>query len=847
MAETKILVVEDSSIVAIDIKRSLQKLGYNVVATAASAEEAIAKVVENEPELILMDIRLKGDTDGVDTARIIKDKYDIPIIYLTAYSDEETLERAKLTEPFGYIIKPFEERELQTAIEMALYKHQMDLKIKESQKWLSITLQSIGDAVIATDERSRVKFLNPIAERLTGWSQSEAFNRPLAEIFKIVSETSGQTEQNPVDKVFETGTIIGLANHTILINKNGQRIPIDDNAAPIRDENGRIIGVVLVFRDITERREIQRQIEQSEERYRAVVEQASEGIYLVDVITKRVVEANKTFQELLGYSNEEVKNLTLYDLLDYSRERIDDNIRRICEIKQPLIDECKFRCKNNSLLEMRMSATLITYGGREVICGVAHDISERKRAEEALRKSEAKFRMLVQSIPDLMLRVNKDGVIKDFKPAKDFDSPVLANDIVGKAFIEILPEPIADLYNLNIEIAIKTGDVQVFEYSFPVKQGTRYREARIVPVTNDEVLILIRDITERKEMEEQLKYLSLHDPLTGIYNRTYFEEELYRLGEARQLKLGIIICDLDGLKLVNDTLGHERGDVLLKATAEVIKRSIRQGDLIARIGGDEFAILLADNDVKIVEAVCQRIKEQVEQYNKLNPELLLNISFGFAVSTDNTTNVSSIFKEADDNMYREKLYRSQSTRSTIVQAMMKVLEVKDFITEGHANRLQELIVDLATSIGLPEPSVTNLRLLAQFHDIGKVGTPDRVLFKEGVLNGEEKLEIQRHAEIGNRIAKSIPDLVPIADWILKHHEWWNGEGYPLGLKGEEIPLESRILAIADAYDAMTSDRPYRKALSHEAAVAEIKKCAGSQFDPMLVERFIEVLAKKHRK
>lgn len=193
---------------------------------------------------------------------------------------------------------------------------------------------------------------------------------------------------------------------------------------------------------------------------------------------------------------------------------------------------------------------------------------------------------------------------------------------------------------------------------------------------------------------------------------------------------------------------------------------------------------------------------------------------------------------ADNSMHREKPHRSRSARSSIVQALVKALEAGDFITGGHADRLQDIVEKVARDLGLSDRSITDLRLLAKFHDIGKVGIPDRILFKPGPLTMDEYNEMKRHTEIGRCIAEAAPDLAPIADWILKHHEWWNGEGYPHGLKGDNIPMECRILSMADAYDAMTSDRPYRKAMQHEAAVEEIARCAGSQFDPELVPVFI---------
>lgn len=350
---------------------------------------------------------------------------------------------------------------------------------------------------------------------------------------------------------------------------------------------------------------------------------------------------------------------------------------------------------------------------------------------------------------------------------------------------------------------------------------------------------LLREIIIRNRTEERLKYLSFHDNLTGLYNRAFFEEQLQRLSAPRYSPVTIIVCDVDGLKFINDTLGHDIGDSLLVAVAEVIKKSYREGDVVARTGGDEFALLIPNSTEAMVGKTCNKIRDAVALYNEENSKLPLSISLGFATSHDGLS-PADLFKEADNNMYREKLHRSQSARSAIVQTLKKALGARDFITEGHADRMQDLVIELAKSINIPERKHADLRLLAQFHDIGKVGIPDNILFKPGPLSSEEYDEMKRHCEIGYIIAMSPPDLGPIADLILKHHEWWNGEGYPMGLKEEEIPLECRILAVADAFDAMTSDRPYRKALSCEDALDELKKCAGKQFDPRLVDDFLRL-------
>ncbi len=350
-----------------------------------------------------------------------------------------------------------------------------------------------------------------------------------------------------------------------------------------------------------------------------------------------------------------------------------------------------------------------------------------------------------------------------------------------------------------------------------------------------------RDIEARKQMEEQLRYISMHDPMTGLYNRAYFEEEMRRVDLARQGPVSIFVVDVDGLKIINDTLGHQQGDELLKAATQAFRHGFRIGDCVARIGGDEFAAILPHTDHDTAKRICQRIRTAVTAYNNTaNPIVPLSLSLGVATTSDPSINLSDLFREADNNMYREKLLSKTSVRNATVQALIAALEARDFVTKGHIDRLQHLAAALGEAIGLDEPRLANVRLLAQFHDIGKVGIPDCILFKPGPLTPEERREMQRHCEIGHRIALSSPVLAPIADLILKHHEWWNGEGYPLGLKGEEIPLECRILAIVDAYDAMTSDRPYHKAMPGEEAFRELLRCAGTQFDPSLVQKFISL-------
>ena len=481
--------------------------------------------------------------------------------------------------------------------------------------------------------------------------------------------------------------------------------------------------------------------------------------------------------------------------------------------------------------------------------GIRRDLMESK---EALKESEERYRFMAQNARDVIFRYRIFPTLKweyispavteitSFSPEEHYADPKLILRIVHPDFNFLLESMVTSNFDYSRKFVLRLIR----------KNGESvWLEQHITPFTDEKGKVVVlegigRDVTERIHMEEQLKYLSLHDSLTGLFNRAYFEQACLQFQDEKFNPLGIVICDIDGLKLINDSMGHDAGDLHLLAATEAIKEAFGETEIIARIGGDEFAVLLPNCQEETSKVAIQKMRDTVMSYNAANMEIHLSMSVGSAIRKVGNTRINDLFKEADNNMYREKLYRSRSARGAIIMTLRKAMEARDFMMEGHAERLQDLVAGLVLALGLSERHLTDLRLLAQFHDIGKVGIPDRILFKSTPLTMEEAVEMQRHCEVGYRIAQSSPDLLPIADWILKHHEWWNGEGYPLGLKEEEIPLECRILSIVDAYDAMTNDRPYRRAISPEMALEELKRCAGTQFDPKLVQKFLQILENK---
>ncbi len=352
----------------------------------------------------------------------------------------------------------------------------------------------------------------------------------------------------------------------------------------------------------------------------------------------------------------------------------------------------------------------------------------------------------------------------------------------------------------------------------------------------------------RHKNEKTIRRLSFHDQLTGLYNRRYFENELERLDSSREHPVTVISADLDGLKLINDTLGHSEGDRYLQAGADLLKNTLRESDILARVGGDEFALLLPRTGKVEAELLTNRIRCQIDNYNREQINLPLSISLGLAVSENPEYSLEEVFRMADNNMYTEKLEQGKKARTEIVSSLLASLFKRDNLAEGERAQVQELAIRLGLALKLEESRMADLELLAQVYDLGKVSLPDNLLHQSILENTEELTEaereaIHRHPETGYRIALASPDLAGVAELILRHHENYDGSGYPLGLIGEMVPVECRILAIAIAYSAMTHPRPYGRILTHEEALAELKRCAGSQFDPQLVEIFNELIEK----
>ena len=603
------------------------------------------------------------------------------------------------------------------------------------------------------------------------------------------------------------------------------------------------LGETLVI--ALKRKRTDEEHKETQEKYQNLIENINDVIFSLDK-NGCVTYLSPVIESLISCKVEEIMGQPLTHFV-YLEERpiFLENINKSLEGE---LDSFEFRIsdKKGKIRHLRLSSRRVIRDGQcQGLIGTLSDITEQKFLEVLFTRAENKYRSIFENAMEGIFQCTSEGQFIVANPAcariLGYASPeeLIRSHSNARFFVD--PSRHAEF-----QLLLKSqGIVQGFEYQAYRKDGSKIWLSENARVFSDDTGTMsfyegiIEDITERKKSEEQIKFLSFHDKLTGLYNRAYFEEELKRLNTERQLPISIIIGDVNGLKLVNDAFGHQEGDILLMRIAAILRESCRQEDLIARLGGDEFGIFLPRTADRVAMEITNRINVACNDASQ--GRFRLSIALGAVTKLDFSQDFRTIMKEADDRMYRNKLLEGKSVRSSIISSLRQTLFEKSHETEEHTQRLKQLAVQIGHAFGLPDGVLDELALLATLHDIGKIGISEGIIIKQGNLSGEEWESIWKHPEIGYRIAGQFPELSPIAEAILAHHEWWNGAGYPRGLKAEDIPLISRIISIVDAYDAMTYGRPYKEALEQQEALAEIERGAGSQFDPQIVEMFLKIV------
>lgn len=439
--------------------------------------------------------------------------------------------------------------------------------------------------------------------------------------------------------------------------------------------------------------------------------------------------------------------------------------------------------------------------------------------------------------PDLLCILTEDGRFISVNNAWETALGYRKKEIEGRNFWEFAhPEETGQnraFFEKLSSIKRVTNHVNLYR-----DQDGIYRELEWDAHRDDEkIYAVIRDVTERRKQQKHIEYLSYHDMLTGLFNRQFLEEEMKRLDTERNLPFSIIMGDINKLKMINDAFGHEKGDELIRKVSKVLKQCCRLDDLIARWGGDEFIILLPKTNMAEAEEIVRRITASCanEQVNSI----AVSIAMGIAAKTHAEEDMMDVMRSAEEAMYKNKRLFSKSIRSNIVNTIIHTLYLKDPYEERHAKRVSGLCRKTARALGLDPEEIKKITLGGLLHDIGKIAVDNGILDKPGMLNENEWKEVRKHAEVGARVIASDPELAEVGDAVLYHHERWDGRGYPKGIRGREIPLTARIIALADSYDAMIGPSVYKKPMTKLQAIDEIRRNKGTQFDPELAEIFID--------
>lgn len=632
-------------------------------------------------------------------------------------------------------------------------------------------------------------------------------------------------------------------------HKNGSTVWIRCRGIAIRDENGKPIRMLGAHTDVTKIKEKEKNIKQVQSKMEIIFNGTHDSmalIYLEDDGKLRYKYVNKALKNFFGLKDSDIVNKTPQEVFrDESGEMFSSAYKKCISLKKVLeVEEEVVKDGVKNYFQTTITPVFEENGEIYVISS-KKNITSQKELEKKLREERALFKTTLHSLGDAVISSDINGNVcimnevaekltgwsMDEAKNLPFDSVFT---IINEFSREIIESPIKKVFETGqiIELANNTMLIKKNGEEIPIEDSAAPIKDEMGIVSG--AVIVFRDFTEKKQRQEKIEYLSYHDQLTGLYNRRYYEEEIKRLDKDEVLPVTIVMIDVNGLKLTNDAFGHQIGDKLLISVAKAISEACSGEETVARLGGDEFIILLPNADNSYAEKLVERIYSNIRKQNNIE-NIIISVSIGWENKILKEQKIEDVVAKADEYMYRKKLTESQKMRNDTVSLIVHTLNATNEMEKIHSETVSKFARKIGEAMKLDAETLNELEVAGSMHDIGKIAVNRDILNKPEKLNSYEFIEIKRHSETGYHILKSVNKYNNIAEYVLAHHERWDGNGYPKGLVAEESPLVARIISVADAVAAMTSYRPYRNAISIKDAINELERCSGTQFDPYIVK------------
>jgi diguanylate cyclase (GGDEF)-like protein/PAS domain S-box-containing protein len=604
---------------------------------------------------------------------------------------------------------------------------------------------------------------------------------------------------------------------------------------------------VCFMRDITERKNSERKLVHAHELMRYIIEHNRIAVAVHDK-NLNYMYVSRRYVEFFGLEGQEIIGKHHYEIIPQLSEELKEVHKRVLSGEIVASGDIESSITSGSFVKWECRPWFEEDGTIGGLILYIEDVTERKRMERMLIDEKEHFRTTLLSVGDGVISTNNNGIVTVMNPVAERLTGWTLDEAVGRkldAVLQIVNEQSAmavtaqyikipemgktDVYRENHLVVSKTGNAVPAEIN---AAPIRLKSGNIVGS-----VIIIRDFTEKRLKQRQIEFLSYHDELTGLYNRRYMDEIMSQLEETCSIPLTLMVVDVNGLKLVNDAFGHEMGDKLLRTVAGVLREVCKPTDIICRMGGDEICIILHDTGTEKALEIKQEILSKASTIKMEN--IVVSLAIGYAVKSLPEQKLIGVMTAADNQMYQDKIKFGKVMRSQTIQAVITNINLNYEREQIHNERVSYFCEAIAKMMGLSDTEIRDIKTAGALHDIGKIMVAPKLLNKPGRLTNEEFELVKRHPEIGYQLLKPVDEYAHLAQYVLYHHERWDGTGYPIGLEGESIPLYSRIIAIADAYEAMTAERPYQLKKTKEEAVAELSRCAGSQFDSKIVELFVK--------